>query len=50
MEKEMLKAIIHDFNPTQLRLCLLAVVAWVQMSPALTLEDIETIIEEARGK
>jgi len=50
MEKEMIKAIIHDFSENQLRLCLLAIVAWVQMSPNLTLEDVDTILDEARVK
>ena len=50
MEKEMIKAIIYDFSENQLRLCLLAIVAWVGMSPNLTLEDIETILDESRAK
>ena len=50
MEKEMIKAIIWDLEFNQLRIVLLAILAWVQMSPALTLEDIETIIDEARVK
>lgn len=48
MEKEMIKAVIWDLDFNQLRLCLLAIIAWVQMSPNLTLKDIETIIDEAR--
>ena len=50
MEKKMIKAVIWDLDFNQLRLCLLAIIAWVQMSPNLTLEDIDTIIDEARVK
>jgi len=50
METKMIKAIIWDLEFNQLRIVLLAILAWVQMSPNLTLEDIKTIIDEAYCK
>ena len=49
MEKNIMKAIIWDLEFNQLRIVLLAILAWVQMSPGLTIEDIATIVDEARA-
>lgn len=46
--KGILKAIVHDMNYNELRLALLAVIAWVQTGYPITLKDLQEIIDEAK--
>ena len=46
--KGMLKAVVHDMNFNELRVALLTIIALVQQEDILTLQILETIIDEAR--
>jgi len=46
--KGMLKAIVHDMNFNELRIALLAVIAFVYTGITITLKDLEEIIDEAK--
>ena len=46
--KGMLKAVVHDMNFNELRIALLAIIAWVQRSTLFTLRDLEEIIDESK--
>jgi len=48
--KGILKAVVHDMNYNQLRITLLAVIAWVQTGVPISLRDLEEIIDEARSQ
>jgi len=46
--KGILKSIVHEMNYTELRIAMLAVLAWVQSGYPITLRDLQEIIEESR--
>lgn len=46
--KGMLKAVVHDMNFNELRIALLAVIAFVQTGTLITVKDLEEIIDEAK--
>ena len=46
--KGMLKAVVCDMNFNELRIALLAVIAYVQTGTVFTLKELEVIIDEAR--
>lgn len=46
--KGMLKAVVYDMNFNELRVALLAVIAFVQTGTFITVRDLEEIIDEAK--
>jgi len=46
--KAILKAIVHDMKINELRVALLAVLAFVQTRTFITVHDLEEIIDEAK--
>lgn len=46
--KGMLKAVVHDMNFNELRVALLAVLAFVQSGTFIAVKDLEEIIDEAK--
>jgi len=46
--KGMLKAVVHDMDFNELRIALLAIIAWVNDGTPLVYKDLEEIIDEAK--
>ena len=46
--KGVLNAVVHDMNFNELRIALLAIIAFVQSGTFITLKDLEEIIDEAK--
>ena len=46
--KGMLKAVVHDMNFNELRVALLAIIAFTQNKASVTEKDLEEIIDEAK--
>jgi len=46
--KVILRAVVHDMDFNELRIALLAIIAWVQTPMPMTLRDLEEIIDGAK--
>lgn len=46
--KGVLNAVVHDMNFNELRIALLAIIAFVQSGTFISLKDLEEIIDEAK--
>jgi len=46
--KGMLKAVVHDMSYNELRIALLAIIAFIDADPDFALQDLEDIIDEAK--